>query len=177
MTSTCISRKVDKANFESGEDKPRKKQVKKDECAEPKLILEDNKYILTKAAADLMGVKPDDKLEIKYEQQGKNRVPVIASDEVWKTHSGNRLTKSLTVACRGSKHDELVKFGTEFDVVPHDKKEGLFILKNKDTEITEEIEDLTDVEEKLELPIDIDLQDLIDDSDDVMEVPSSMFQL
>lgn len=105
MTTKCLSRKVDKSNFEVVEDKPKKKasKVKKEESSAPILTLEDNKYCLTQAAADLMGVEPDCKLDIKYEKQGKETVPVIGSDDVWGTKGGNKLTKGLTVACRGGK--------------------------------------------------------------------------
>lgn len=182
MTTKCISRKVDKSNFEVTEEKPKRKtsKSKKEESFEPLLILEDNKYCLTQAAVDLMGVEPNCKLDIKYEKRGKETVPIIGSDEVWGTKSGNKLTKSLTVACRGSKNQELSKFGKEFTLIPHDKKEGLFILQNESTkiEIDDEIEDLQDLEEAISLPVDVDLQDLIDDSDaDIKEVNSSMFQL
>ena len=182
MTTKCISRKVDKSNFEVTEEKPKRKtsKSKKEESFEPLLTLEDNKYCLTQAAVDLMGVEPNCKLDIKYEKRGKETVPIIGSDEVWGTKSGNKLTKSLTVACRGSKNQELSKFGKEFTLIPHDKKEGLFILQNESTkiEIDDEIEDLQDLEEAISLPVDVDLQDLIDDSDaDIKEVNSSMFQL
>ena len=182
MTTKCISRKVDKSNFEVTEEKPKRKtsKSKKEESFEPLLTLEDNKYCLTQAAVDLMGVEPNCKLDIKYEKRGKETVPIIGSDEVWGTKGGNKLTKSLTVACRGSKNQELSKFGKEFTLIPHDKKEGLFILQNESTkiEIDDEIENLQDLEEAISLPVDVDLQDLIDDSDaNVKEVSSSMFQL
>ena len=182
MTTKCISRKIDKSNFEVAEEKPRRKtsKVKKEESSAPLLTLEDNKYCLTQAAVDLMGIEPDCKLDIKYEKRGKETVPVIGSDDVWGTKGGNKLTKSLTVACRGSKNQELSKFGQEFTLVPHEKKEGLFILQSGTAEvkIDDEIEDLQDLEEAISLPVDVDLQDLIDDSDaNVKEVSSSMFQL
>ena len=182
MTTKCISRKIDKSNFEVVEEKSKRKtsKVKKEESSEPILTLEDNKYCLTQAAADLMGVEPDCKLDIKYEKRGKETVPVIGSDDVWGTKGGNKLTKSLTVACRGSKNEELSKFGQEFTLVPHEKKDGLFILQNgtAKVEIDDEVEDLQDLEEAISLPVDVDLQDLIDDSDaNVKEVSSSMFQL
>lgn len=182
MTTKCISRKIDKSNFEVVEEKSKRKtsKVKKEESSAPLLTLKDNKYCLTQAAADLMGVEPDCKLDIKYEKRGKETVPVIGSDDVWGTKGGNKLTKSLTVACRGSKNEELSKFGQEFTLVPHEKKDGLFILQNgtAKVEIDDEVEDLQDLEETISLPVDVDLQDLIDDSDaNVKEVSSSMFQL
>ena len=73
-----------------------------------------------------------------------------------------------------SKNEELSKYGTEFTIIPHTKKDGLFILKSNT--IKSEIEDLQDLEEEISSPIDVDLQDLLDDSD-IKEVNSSLFQL
>lgn len=94
----------------------------------------------------------------------------------------NKLTKSLGVACRGSKREELSKYGNEFLIVPHETKEGIFILTNEDSSLEELLDDTIEKEDKLdeaiELPTDIDLQDLIDDEDaNITKVSSSIFQL
>lgn len=184
MTTKCISRKVDKSNFEVVEDKPKRKtsKFKKEESSEPTLTLEENKYCLNQAAADLMSVEPDCKLDIKYEKRGKETIPVIGTDSAFGTKQGNKLTKSLTVACRGSKNEELSKYGTEFILVPHETKDGIFLLQNEDVKLERALDDTIDKgdepEEEIDLPMDIDLQDLIDDKDaTVTEVSSSMFQL
>ena len=78
-------------------------KAKKGESPEPTLTLEENKYCLNQTAVDLMGVEPDCKLNIKYEKRGKETVPVIGTDTAFGTKQGNKLTKSLTVACRGRK--------------------------------------------------------------------------
>lgn len=167
MTTKCISRKVDKSNFEVSEEKAKRKiKPKKEESSEPTLTLEDNKYCLNQAAIELMQIEPECKLDIKYEKQGKNTIPIIEVDN----KQGNRLTKSLTVACRGSKNSELSKYGTEFILVPNDSREGSFILQNKDIQIEQSNE------EEVELPIDLDLQDIIDNSN-VTEINSSLFKL
>lgn len=175
MTTKCISRKVDKSNFEVVETKSKKsKTTSKVSVGEgPRLVLESNKYQLTQEAADLLGVSPDDKVDIKYEKQGKSIIPVIGSDEAFGTKQGNKLTKSLTVACRGNKNEELAKFGTEFTLVKHPSKDGIFILSTGENEI----EEVDEEEEEISLP-DIDLQELIDDKDaEITEVSASMFQL
>lgn len=184
MTTKCISRKIDKSNFEVVEDKPKRKtsKPKKDESSEPTLILEENKYCLNQAAANLMEVEPDCKLDIKYERRGKETIPVIGKDENFGTHGGNKVTKSLTVACRGAKREELSKYGTEFILVPHETKDGIFVLENKNAKLEQALDDITEKLdepiEDIELPIDIDLQDMIDDKDaTITEVNSSMFQL
>lgn len=153
-------------NPETGEMKTTgaKKSTKKTKPAvsdsEPKLFLEDNKYCLTESAVELLGVEPGCKLDIQYDKNG----PIIADDEVWSTNKGNKLTKSLTVACRGVKREELEKFGTEFNLVPIPEKEGMFYLKSTEA-IDVEITDINELEEELGTPIDEDLQDLIDDPD------------
>ena len=180
MTTKCISRKVDKTNFEVVEEKSKKKtsKSKKEENTVPSLILEENKYCLNQAAITLMGIEPNCKLDIKYEKRGKETIPVIGSDESFGTHSGNKLNKSLTVACRGSKREELSKYGTEFTLIPHETKDGIFILQNKNADFESTVSNVSETEDEIELPDDIDLQDLVDDKDaTITEVDASMFQL
>ena len=119
--------------------------------------------------------------DIKYEKRGKETVPVIGTDTAFGTKQGNKLTKSLTVACRGSKNEELSKYGTEFILVPHETKDGIFVLQNEYAKLERALDDTLEKpdepEEEIGLP-DIDLQDLIDDKDaTITEVSSSMFQL
>lgn len=173
-----VSKEFSVTNVETGEVKSTKvvkktSKNKKEESTEPLLTLEENKYYLTPAAIELMQVEPGDKLDIKYEKQGRNSIPVIGSDEVWGTKSGNKLNKSLTVACRGSKQEELSKYGNQFTIIPHNSKEGLFILKGN-KEIDEEIENIEDITTSI---IEEDnLQNIIDDPD-VTEVSPFTFQL
>ena len=123
-----------------------------------------------------MGVEPDCKLDIKYEKRGKETVPVIGTDTAFGTKQGNKLTKSLTVACRGSKNEELSKYGTEFILVPHETKDGIFVLQNEDAKLERALDDTLEKpdepEEEIGLP-DIDLQDLIDDKDATITEVSS----
>lgn len=169
MTTKCIKRTVDKTNFEVSEKKTAKKKVVEDNSS-PQLTLEDNKYRLNIAAIELMGVSAESKIDIKYEKQGKSMIPVIGTDEAFGTRGGNRLTKSNTVACRGSKHEELIKYGTVFQIVPHDSKAGLFILKG-DAQI-----DTLDGDENVSIDEEIDISQLIDDKD-VEEINSFDFTL
>jgi len=169
MTTKCIKRTVDKTNFEVSEKKTAKKKVVEDNSS-PQLTLEDNKYRLNTAAIELMGVSAESKIDIKYEKQGKSMIPVIGTDEAFGTRGGNRLTKSNTVACRGSKHEELVKYGNIFQIIPHDSKAGLFILKG-DAQI-----DTLDGDENVSIDEEIDISQLIDDKD-VEEINSFDFTL
>ena len=169
MTTKCIKRTVDKTNFEVSEKKTAKKKVVEDNSS-PQLTLEDNKYRLNTAAIELMGVSAESKIDIKYEKQGKTMIPVIGTDEAFVTRGGNRLTKSNTVACRGSKHEELIKYGNIFQIIPHDSKAGLFILKG-DAQI-----DTLDGDENVSIDEEIDISQLIDDKD-VEEINSFDFTL
>lgn len=169
MTTKCIKRTVDKTNFEVSEKKTAKKKVVEDNSS-PQLTLEDNKYRLNTAAIELMGVSAESKIDIKYEKQGKTMIPVIGTDEAFGTRGGNRLTKSNTVACRGSKHEELIKYGNIFQIIPHDSKAGLFILKG-DAQI-----DTLDGDENVSIDEEIDISQLIDDKD-VEEINSFDFTL
>ena len=169
MTTKCIKRTVDKTNFEVSEKKTAKKKVVEDNSS-PQLTLEDNKYRLNTAAIELMGVSAESKIDIKYEKQGKTMIPVIGTNEAFGTRGGNRITKSNTVACRGSKHEELIKYGNIFQIIPHDSKAGLFILKG-DAQI-----DTLDGDENVSIDEEIDISQLIDDKD-VEEINSFDFTL
>jgi len=117
-----------------------KKATKKaDESSEPQLILEENKYSLNSAAIELLGVEPEDRLDIKMEKRGKTRVPVIGCNTAFGTQGGNRLTKSNTVSYRGKNHDVLAEYGTVFSFKETDK-EGIYELVG-DLPIPEEKED------------------------------------
>lgn len=182
MTTKCIKRTIDKSNFEVSDAASKKasKKTKKEESIEPELTLEDNKYCLNSAAIELMDVTPNNKLDIKYEKNGNTMVPVIGTDEAFGTKGGNKLTKSNTVACRGSKNEELSKYGRVFKLTPHGTKDGLFILIGDSTLIVspngDENISIEEVDE--DLPLDTDLSTLIDDKDaNIEEIDSNYFQL
>lgn len=156
------------------------KKSTKVEASEPQLILEDNKYCLNTAAVELMGLTSEDKLDIKYEKNGGRMIPVIGTDEAFGTKGGNKLTKSNTVACRGSKNDELSKYGKVFSIKPHSSKEGLFVLTG-DNDYTASLEgdnNISTEEVDEELPLDLSLEALVDEKDaNIEEIDSSYFKL
>lgn len=174
ITTNCIKKSIDKVvkPAEIKESKPRTKKSKKEESSDPKVVLEDNKLCLNQATVDLVGIEPGDKVDIGYKKQGKSMIPVIYKDD----KKGNKVTKSLTVACRGSKHDELAKYGTEFDVVPH-SEEGMFILKSGDLELEESLDE--DSDEAIDSVIDVDIQDLLNSNEDdsIKEISAFEFKL
>lgn len=153
---------------------------KAEESAEPQITLESNKYVLNKAAADLMGVVWEDRLDIKYQpiERGGLMFPIIGTDVAWKTKAGNKLTKSLTVSCRGNANELLSKYGDTFTITPWKGKEGLFVLiGNKDRTDEEPVKDSNikikeDENPEEDLPLDTTL-----DNDKAYEIDDLSFEI
>lgn len=178
---------------ETNEYKPLKQEIVKDkvqkatkaeeaeDSAEPQITLEANKYVLNKAAATLMGVKWENRLDIKYQpvEKGGMMFPIIGTDTAWKTKSGNKLTKSLSVSCRGNANELLSKYGDTFTVTPWKGHEGLFVMiGNKDRSEEEPIikddnisikEDENPVED---LPLDTEL-----DNEEAYKIDDLSFEI
>lgn len=171
------SRSIDNSDLKPS--KTTKKEVK-EETSEPKLFLEENKYRISSSAKELMNLDETSKLVIKYEDNGNGSVPVIGTNTAFGISSGNKLTKSNTVACRGNNHDELAKHGASFTVVPHPSKKDLFILVSDDKDSNEELkgDESISMEENVDtdLPFDLDMTGLADDQDaDIKEIDSNFF--
>lgn len=180
LETRLIDRSIDNSDLKAVKPSAKKKVVQ-DEDKEPKLILEDNKYRLNNAAVELMGLDTDSKLNIRYEQGKGGDVPVIGTSIAFGISSGNKLTKSNTVACRGHNREELVKYGEEFILVPHPSKPGLFILTSESVKPEQLIgDDNVSVEggEDEDLPFDLDVKELVDDEDaNITEIDSNFFKL
>lgn len=156
------------------------KPKEKSDNSAPKLILEENKYRLTSSAVELLQLEDTDKVAIKYESGKNGSVPVIGSNRAFGISSGNKLTKSNTVACRGSNHDELAKYGTEFTLVPHPSKEGLFILSSGIEVEVLPVDENVNIEgdEGDDLPFDLALDNVENNEDKtITEIDSNFFQL
>ena len=148
---------------------PRKK--KKDESDTPQLILEENKCSLNTSAVELLEVEPGDKLAIEYEKYKSGFRPVLTKSE----KNGNKLTKSNTLACRGTKNEELAKFGTIFEVITHPSKPDAWILNGNS--MPEEAEEDIDVN----IPLEEDITEIVDNIDDedleITELDSDFFNI
>lgn len=122
------------------------KKVEKDisqskiSVGEAQAILDSNKLTFNQAAVSLMKAKPGDKIVIKYEDTSKDICPIVGTSDAFGVSSGNKLTKSFTISCRGSSNDELSNYGTVFILTPY--KNGLFIMKSNDKEEEPKQEDL-----------------------------------
>lgn len=140
------------------------KATEAEDSAEPQITLESNKYVVNNSAATLMGVAYEDRLDIKYQPVGEGNLmyPIIGTDINWKTKSGNKLTKGLTVSCRGNANNTLSEYGDTFTVTPWKNHNGLFVLVgNKDrVEIEDKNIKITeDQNPKEDLPLDINLDE------------------
>ena len=148
-----------------------------DNDKEPKLYLEDNKCRLNSKAISLMGISPGDKLDIKYDEGKNGSVPVIGTDEAFGTKGGNKLTKSNTIACRGSKNEELSKYGKEFVLATHPSKAGLFVLTSEEVAVDQLVGD-DNINIDTPEGIDLDLEGLVDDKDaNVSSIDTNFFKL
>lgn len=159
IKQTLVTQFVDDTTGEIFEDsreflddsiKPKKKSSTKtkkiqDNDPNPKVMLLDGKIQLNNSAINLTGYEPDMKIDIKFEKKGKKQIPVMVQAD-----SGNRLTKSYTISCRGSKHDNLLEHGDVFELEPYPEKDGYFYLKgNKAIE-----DDIIEVPQEISEPED-----------------------
>lgn len=117
----------------------------KDTDPNPKITLLEGKIQMNNACVELVGWEPEMKIDICFEKQGRKITPIIKEDEA----KGNRLTKTFTVSCRGSKHDNLAEYGTVFNVVPYESHDGWFKLLG---DAPEKEDDIIDVPEEISNP-------------------------
>lgn len=157
-TGELITREATLGDFKEVTKKASTPRTKKPKDDDPvaKITLLEGKWQMNHACVELTGFEPDQKLEIKYEKKGRITTPVLCEDE----KSGNRLTKTYTVSCRGSRHDNLAEYGDVFEVTPYEGKEGYFKLKGN----IEKEDDIIDIPEEISDPTD---DDLIDDSEGI----------
>lgn len=154
----------------------KKEEPVKDEG--PKLVLESNKYILTQSAVDLLNAKADDRIEIKFEQQGKVIIPIIGVNTAFGTKGGNKLTKKNTVSFRGVANKELSEYGTEFSLEAHPTKEGIYCLKGNKApvEVVDDTVEIVDDKESVDMVDDI--SDLLENnSDNITEITNFNFDI
>lgn len=132
----------------------------KDEDPVAKITLLEGKWQMNHACVELTGFEPEMKLDIKFEKKGRVTTPILCEDE----KSGNRLTKTYTVSCRGSRHDNLSEYGHIFEVIPYEGKDGYFKLKGD----VEKEDDIIDIPEEISSPDEDNLD--MNSSDDGTEI-------
>lgn len=123
----------------------------KDDDPVAKLTLLEGKVQMNNAAIQMTGFEPEMKIDIKFEKKGRITTPVMMQAD-----SGNRLTKTYTISCRGSKHDNLAEYGDIFILEPYEGKDGYFKLKGN----IQKEDDIIDVPEEISDPNDdVDVTD------------------
>ena len=146
--------------------KPKRKtstRSKKESDTDPvaKLTLLEGKLQMNNAAVQMTGFEPEMKIDIKFEKKGRVTTPVMMQAD-----SGNRLTKTYTISCRGSKHDNLSEYGDVFEVIPYEGKDGHFKLKGN----VEKEDDIIDVPEEIVDPEKFnDDEDINEDVNDISD--------
>ncbi len=156
-TGEIITKETTLGDFK---DKKKSSGAKKPKDNDPvaKLTLLDNKIQLNAAAVGMTGYTPDMKIDVKFEKKGRVMTPVLCPDD----KVGNRLTKTYSVSFRGSRHDNLLEYGTVFELIPYEDKEGWFKLKG---DAPEKEDDIIDLPEEMSDPEDIDLEPASDNID------------
>lgn len=154
-TGELITREATLGDFkEAKKTTTRTRKPKDDGSTTPQVILLEGKVQLNQRAQELTGWEPEMKIDIQFEKKGRITTPIMMPKD-----SGNRLTKTFTVSCRGSKHDNLAEYGDVFDMVPYENKDGYFKLLGNNTKE----DDIIDVPEEITHPDELD-EDNIDES-------------
>lgn len=159
---TPISREI----IEEGAATPKKaKSVMKDDgSTEPIVILEENKLVLNSKAIEVLGAEWEDRISVIYQKHEDKLVPVIGKDEVFGCKSGNKLTKSKTVSCRGKANTKLAEHGTEFKLIP----------LNNDTFIMDGGVDIPYVEDSKKKRVDPKIKVVEDDIPEVLPMEATL---
>ena len=131
------------------------------------ITLEPNKLIFNSKAVSDMEIEYEDRIVIKWEKEGKKMTPIIGKDIAFDEEgTGNKVTKSNSIAYKGKANTVLAELGTEFTIEP--LREGVWKLlsttggTNEDTSTLEEaIEQAEEVEP--ELLVDTDENNEIDE--------------
>lgn len=177
-TMTCVDREIINDDLKPAKKKSTKKTSEPiNNSTEPQVVLEDNKYIFNAAAVELMGIEPEERIDIKYEKKGKKFIPIIGTSESFGTKSGNKLTKSYSVSYRGKANETLQEYGNLFTLETHPEKEGIYYLIGNNAPEHEEEDSVVELP-KDEQEIEIDINDFADDTDnEVKEIDSFDFSL
>jgi len=151
----------------------RKKDVVVELEDEALITLETNKLCFNNKAMSILNPDASDRLVIKWIQEGNVMLPIIGTDLAFgEEGSGNKLTKSNTMAYKGKANTVLAELDKEFTL--GDYKEGIYKLVPK-TERTSagktiELKNIIKQAEETE-PV------LLVDTDEVTEIDPLTFTL
>ena len=114
---------------------------------QPYIEVLNNKVRINDAAISLIGAKFGDRISINYwTVDNETTFPVIGLSEAFTDgNDGNKLTKSGTIAYRGSQRETLLKYGNLFKVETF--KDKMFRLTKIEESIDSTENDFTDIED------------------------------
>lgn len=166
---SIISQKQQKAKKASAPPKLDSELSLAMKSSDPILYLDLGKYYLNDAAFQLMGVDPDSQEEIRFDIKYKKKegvaFPILGMPKHFGTVSGNKLTKSRSVACRGNAELTLREYGTTFKLIPLEDNNNLYEL----VDINKKPED---IKEYVKIPT-----FSTDDSDNIIDIDPFEFEL
>lgn len=122
---TCFVDGIEKKKTTARKAKP-KEIVLEDEAL---VTLEKNKIVFNNRCAAEMGLEWENRVIVKYEKfKGENLpMPIVGKDTSFDQEgSGNKVTKTNSIAYRGKANAILEKHGIEFKIIPY--KEGIWRL-------------------------------------------------
>ena len=126
---TCFIDGTEKKKKTTRTVKPKAEPVMEDEAI---ITLEPTKILINNKAVADMGLVYQDRLVIKYQKIAGNKkpVPIIGTDLAFDEEgTGNKLTKTNTLAYRGKANTILAESGTEFGLEEY--KEGIWKLVSR----------------------------------------------
>lgn len=95
--------------------------------------LEETKLVFNNKAVSDMKIEHENRIVIEYvKTTGKELIPIIGTDLAFeKEGSGNKLTKTNTVAYKGKQNTILAEYGTEFTIEPYKGELWKLVSKNE----------------------------------------------
>lgn len=142
-------------------------------AADALITLEANKLVFNSKTVADMDIHYEDRIVIKWEKIDKKMIPIIGKDMSFDEEgSGNKVTKSNSIAYKGKANVVLAALGSEFTIEEY--KENIWKL----VPTVQSLVNLVNIpiEEALEIAQEVDPV-LITDSDDEIKIDKLQFQL
>ena len=136
------------------------------------ITLEPNKITFNSKTVADMEIEYEDRIVIKWEKDGKKMIPIIGKDVAFDEEgSGNKVTKSNSIAYKGKSNTVLAELGSEFTI--ETLREGIWKLvsltggtKEQSSTLEEAIEQAEEIE-----------ADLLVDTDENNEIDELLYKL
>lgn len=115
------------------------------------ITLRDNRLFIDKEAVKLLAIAPDDRIEVRYWNEGDTTFPIIGKIEAFGDCEGRRVTKKYTVSFRGQQAQVLQIYGTDFTLSTMEGKSFFkmtaFTPSTEEQSLKEAEDDLNNIEE------------------------------